>query len=99
MDFLRSLWGRSTFSLPPFEPAPLEFEPCYEALNEAVLDHAVAAIAASPPAARPIQAMPTAVVLRAKLECHLQTVQDSQPVVDAAAELREALAGLRRSLG
>lgn len=100
MHLMLSPWSRRQFSLPPFELAPLEFEPqAGEPLDELLLDEVVASDARDADAVPVMQPMPTAGELRDSIERHLRGARQSAPAVDAADELREALAELRRSIG
>lgn len=93
------LWQRSQFSLPPFELAPLEFEvEAGEPLDELLLDEVVASIGRDADAVAVTQPMPTAGELRDSIERHLRGSRHGAPAVDAADELRQALAELRRSI-
>lgn len=94
-DLLRP---RRAFPLPPFDLAPLEFVE----EDVLVLDEVVASIG---PVPEPVESdpAPTAGELHSKIETHLRIVAESreapEPVAnDAAEELRNALAQLRRSV-
>ena len=95
MALLNRLFRASEFALPAFETLPLEFEP--EA-DELVLDSIVAGIGPESRVVRLVQPMPTAGELQARIDDHLRGPVDVEPVVDAAEELRIALAELRQSL-
>lgn len=87
MPIFDQLFARRSFPLPPFEVVPLEFdEDC--AAGELLLDQ---------PAAPPC-AVPTAGELRESIERHLRGAGAGAPRSDAADELRDALAELRRTL-
>lgn len=84
---------RRAFSLPEFALEPLDFI----AQDELVLDEVVASIGPEP-APAPLAAVPTAGELRHRIERHLRAVERPSPQADAADELRDALAQLRRSI-
>jgi hypothetical protein len=99
MSLSNRLWPARVFRLPPFELAPLEFEPELEsAEDELLLDEPVTVVGPVPAAVPYIRLVPTAGELHDRIEQHLRTNQGSAPRVDAADELRAALADLRRSL-
>ena len=101
MALLDNIWPQRDFSLPAFELTPLEFEKAGETSDELLLDAAVVSIGSGTGsgATSVVEPLPTAGELQARIERHLHRVQDCAPTVDAAAELRDALAELRRSLG
>ena len=87
MPIFDQLFARRAFPLPPFDLVPLEFdEDCK--VGELLLDQ---------PAA-PSCAVPTAGELRESIERHLRGAGSGAPRTDAADELRDALAALRRTL-
>lgn len=99
MPLMLSFWPPSQFSLPPFELAPLEFEAqAGEPFDELLLDEVVARIGPDADAVAVTQPMPTAGELRDSIERHLRGARHNAPAVDAADELRQALAELRRSI-
>jgi hypothetical protein len=100
MTIARRLWSKRPFRLPPFQAAPLEFEPwAHSSEDELLLDAVVNKLAPVPPSIPHLRLVPTAGELRERIEHHLRASQGSAPREDAADELRAALADLRRSLG
>ena len=94
MPILDQLLSRRTIPLRSFELVPLEFDEGCEA-GELVLDQPVTHVAPSAPSAP--CAVPTAGELRESIERHLCSAGGARRT-DAADELRNALAELRRSL-
>ena len=92
MPILDQLFARRDFSLAYFELLPLEFDEAGEA-DELLLDQPAGHC--TPNAA---SAIPTAGELRESIERHLRGDSASARRADAADELRNALAELRRSL-
>ena len=92
MPILDQLFARRAFPLAPFELVPLEFDKEHEA-GELLLDQPVTHVAPSTPCA-----VPTAGELRESIERHLRDAEAGARRTDAADELRNALAELRRSL-
>ena len=97
MMIAQRLWPRRSFRIPPFEVAPLEFE-SVEDVDEPLLEELVSAREAVPVASPKLRLVPTAGELRDRIEDHLRANQGGARRVDAANELRAALAELRRSL-
>lgn len=97
MVFPGTFFFRRQFRLAYFEPLPLEFDE-QSAEEELLLSEA---LPTPEPAARAGQgpALPTPGVLRESIERHLRRERPVHSGADAANELRNALAELRRSLG
>ena len=88
-----TIWPRRDFRLPAFDLAPLEFD-LEELADELLLTTAVASGAAG--VVHLVHPHPTPGELNARIQHHLDR---ARPPQDAAGELRDALADLRRSLG
>ena len=99
MNIVQWLWPTREFRLPPFEPAPLAFDRDSSGGTDVLLrdavDTAVGTVASSQSGQRPVA---TAGELHARIERHLQVSRDGAADADAAQELRNALAELRRSV-
>ena len=99
MDRLHWLWPGREFRLPTFAPAPLEFDSDGAGSDSLLLDDVVTRIgpAASSQTARETL-VPTPGELQARVERHLRDSRAAAAGADAANELRDALAELRRSV-
>ena len=92
MPILDQILAPRAFPLPPFELVPLEFDQGGEP-DELLLDQPVSQRSPSAPCS-----VPTAGELRESIERHLRGDGAGTRRADAADELRNALADLRRSL-
>jgi hypothetical protein len=97
MTILDSFLGRRRFILPAFDLAPLDFD--VGVGDELLLDDVVTGVGTAAAATLRDEPLPTAGELHASIERHLRSVMPCDPPIDAADELRSALAELRQSLG
>jgi hypothetical protein len=99
MHVLHRLLPKREFRLPPFELVPLEFDAVGdEQPGELLLDEAVAILASAAAEDSEGLAMPTPRELKASIEHHLRDDSENRTRSDAAEELRNALAELRRAV-
>ncbi|HET9811064.1 MAG TPA: hypothetical protein VFP53_05130 [Sphingomicrobium sp.] len=94
----RLLFNRREFRLPSFDLTPLDFGISIDS-DELLLEDVVTAVRSSGPDLRVVHSAPTAGELRESIERHLEVSKQAPPQIDAADELRNALAELRRSIG
>lgn len=95
MPFADLFRPRREFTLPPFALGPLEFE----SDDALLLDSIVVPATASANEPSSSERYPTAGELHESIERHLRSNTDRERPGEAAEELREALAQLRRSIG